>query len=326
LGLSIATALVAVSRTLDQLIFWRFCQGLFVPGIIAVMIAYIGEESRPGTRGRVTAAYIAGTVLGGLLGRLFTAVCADHVGWRFAFVVLGCVTFVSGMLVWRWLPASRHFKRAAHPLQSTLAMLGHLRNPRLLATYFVGFNVLFALVGVFSYVNFYLAGPPFNLSTTALGLVFLVYGLGVVVTPASGPFIDRLGHRWTFLAAALIVTAGALMTLAPALPVVIAGLAVFSTGIFISQSSASSYVALAATEGRSAATGLYSSFYYLGGSAGAVLLGAAWKWGHWPACIAVVLAAQGIAAAGAWRFFMQVDSSDEEDVEPALKQVNSLIG
>ena len=313
LGLALPTALMALSRTLDQVIFWRFCQGLFVPGIIAVMIAYIGEEARPGTRGRVTAAYIAGTVLGGLLGRLFTAACADRIGWRFAFVALGCVTFASGLLVWKWLPPSRNFTRASHPLQSAVAMLGHMRNPVLLATYFVGFNVLFALVGVFSYLNFYLAGPPFNLSTASLGLVFLVYGLGVIVTPASGPFIDRIGHRWTLLAAVLIVTAGALLTLAPVLPVVIAGLAIFSTGIFISQSAASSHVAMAAAEARSAATGLYSSFYYLGGSCGVAVLGLAWKWGHWPACIAVVLAAQAIASVVAWKFFTRVGPGDIPD-------------
>lgn len=312
LGLSVPTALTAVSRTLDQVIFWRFCQGLFVPGIIAVMIAYIAEEARPGTAGRCTAAYISGTVLGGLLGRICTATCADRIGWRFAFVMLGCVTFASGLLVWKWLPPSRHFKPATRPLQSSLAMLAHLRNPRLLATYFVGFNVLFALVGVFTYVNFYLKDEPFNLSTTALGLVFLVYALGVVVTPVSGWLIDRVGHRRMFLVSVLIVAAGALMTLAQALQMVIAGLAVLSTGVFMSQSAAASHVARAATHARSAATGLYTSFYYLGGSAGALLLGVAWNWGRWPACIAVVLLVQVLAGAAAWMFFLRVRPEDAE--------------
>jgi predicted MFS family arabinose efflux permease len=313
LGLAIPTALVATSRTLDQLIFWRFCQGLCVPGIIAVTIAYIGEESRPGTAGRRTAAYIGGTVLGGLLGRLFTAMCADHVGWRFAFAAMGAITFVCGLLVWKWLPPARRFNRASHPLQSTLAMLGHMRNPQLLATYLVGFNVLFALVGVFTYVNFYLAGEPFRLSTTALGLVFLVYALGVVVTPVSGWWIDRVGHRRMLVVSAAIVAVGALMTLSHSLPMVIAGLAVFSTGVFISQAAASSHVALAASGARSAATGLYASFYYLGGSVGATLLGMAWDRGRWPACIGVVLAAQALAATVAWMFFRRAVPGDLED-------------
>lgn len=310
LGLAIPTVLLAAARTLDQVIFWRFCQGLFVPGIIAVTIAYISEEARPGTAGRCTAAYIGGTVFGGLLGRLFVAACADHIGWRFAFLVLGCITFISGLLVWKWLPPARNFKRATHPLHSMLAMLTHLRDRRLLATYFVGFNVLFALVGVFSYVNFYLAAQPFNLSTTALGLVFLVYALGVVVTPMAGSFIDHFGHRRMLVVAVLIVVMGSLLTMAHSLPMVIVGLAVLSTGVFISQSAAASHVALAASHSRSAATGLYTSFYYLGGSAGASLLGIAWQWGRWPACIAVVLVMQVMTAVVAWIFFTRHDHDE----------------
>jgi len=129
LGLAIPTALMATSRTLNEVIFWRFCQGLFVPGIIAVMIAYIAEEARPGYGGLVhfgvhqrhRAGRIDGAVgRGGVCRSYRVALC---------FVLLGCVTFTCGLLVWKWLPDSRHFKRATHPLQSALAMLAHLRNP-----------------------------------------------------------------------------------------------------------------------------------------------------------------------------------------------------
>ena len=44
LGVSIPTLLAATSTSLAQLIFWRFLQGITVPGIIAVVITYIGEE------------------------------------------------------------------------------------------------------------------------------------------------------------------------------------------------------------------------------------------------------------------------------------------
>jgi hypothetical protein len=43
--------LAATSQSLHALIFWRFAQGLFVPGVIAVMMAYINEEFA-GTRRR----------------------------------------------------------------------------------------------------------------------------------------------------------------------------------------------------------------------------------------------------------------------------------
>ena len=67
--LSVPTALVATSTSLRALIFWRFAQGIFVPGVIAVMLAYINEEWEGRGVGRAMAAYVSGTVLGGFLGR-----------------------------------------------------------------------------------------------------------------------------------------------------------------------------------------------------------------------------------------------------------------
>src|SRR5690606_16624787 len=87
-------ALVAVTlgcagaQTLEQLIAWRFVGGLCTPGVIAVTLAYISEEAAEQTTGSVTAFYITGTVLGGLSGRLVTAFAADHLTWRWGFVLL----------------------------------------------------------------------------------------------------------------------------------------------------------------------------------------------------------------------------------------------
>ena len=52
----------------------------------------------------------------------------------------------------------------------------HLKNSRLLATYCIGFCVLFSLVATFTYITFYLAEPPFHLEPAALGSIFFVVG------------------------------------------------------------------------------------------------------------------------------------------------------
>ena len=38
------TLLAATSTSFGQLLFWRFLQGVFTPGIFAVIIAYVNEE------------------------------------------------------------------------------------------------------------------------------------------------------------------------------------------------------------------------------------------------------------------------------------------
>ena len=124
-----------------------------------------------------------------------------------------------------------------------------LRNRRLVATFAVGFNVLFSLVGVFTWITFHLSAAPFSLSTTALSSLFFVYLIGLVVTPAAGYLITRVGLRAGIGGAMCCSIAGVLLTLAPSLPIVILGLAMLSSGVFIAQTASQSHLRVAAPPG-----------------------------------------------------------------------------
>jgi predicted MFS family arabinose efflux permease len=204
---------------------------------------------------------------------------------------LGILDLLGALAVRQWLPLAVNFVPAKHVFKSVRDTWGHLRNPRLLAICGLGFTVLFSLVGVFTYVNFYLAQPPFNLTPAELGSIFFVYLLGCVVTPLSGRFLDRHGFRRTMLLSLGMCLGGLLLTLARSLPVVIAGLAIFSSGIFVSQSAATVLMGQVAGRARSAAAGLYVTFYYTGGSAGTALTAWFWLRGGWPACVGLFAAA-----------------------------------
>ena len=283
-AMAIATLLTATAHSLHALIAWRFVQGLFVPGVIAVIIAYINEEF-PGRSGSVMSAYVAGTVFGGFLGRFLTGIIATHTHWSNVFMVLGILDLLGALAVRQWLPLAVNFVPAKHVFKSLGDTWGHLQNPRLLAICGMGFTVLFSLVGAFTYANFYLARPPFELTTAALGSIFFIYLLGCVVTPWAGKFLDRRGFRRTTLLSTAMALVGLALTLVPRLSVVIAGLAIFSSGIFISQSAATVLTGRVAGRARSAAAGLYVTFYYIGGSVGSIVTGWFWSKGGWPACV-----------------------------------------
>jgi MFS family permease len=286
-AMAIPTLLAATSTSLGQLIFWRFAQGIFVPGVVAVMMAYINEEF-DGRAGSVMAAYVAGTVFGGFVGRFAAGCIAARWDWRWTFVVLGILDLAGAILVHRWLPPATHFKPSKHFRQSLRDMARHFHNPQLLAIFGMGFTVLFSLVGVFTYANFYLAKPPFHLGPDGLGSVFFVYLFGCFITPLSGKFLDRHGFRTTTLIALFMSLSGLLLTLNNHLALVIAGLAMFSSGVFVSQSSASFQTGRAAGRSRSSAAGLYVTFYYAGGSLGATVPAWFWARGGWPACVVLL--------------------------------------
>ena len=209
------TLLAATSQNLHQLIFWRFMQGIFVPGVIVVIMAYIGEEFGGAYVGRAMASYITGTVLGGFGGRFISGMVAHHLDWRDAFVVIGVVNLAGAIMVQRWLPVAKNFVRAEAVRHSITHAKGHLWNPRLLAVFGMGFAALFCLVGTFTYANFYLAAPPYHLNSAQLGSIFCVYLFGLIVTPLSGRCLDHYGIRVTsaigfgFAAVGLLLDPGA---------------------------------------------------------------------------------------------------------------------
>ncbi|HZB87107.1 MAG TPA: MFS transporter [Terracidiphilus sp.] len=304
LCISLPTLLAATSTSLAQLIFWRFLQGIAIPGVIAVLVTYIGEEWPPERVALIMSFYVSGTALGGFIGRITAGLLADRFNWRVSFVVLGALALAGAGAVAAWLPHGRQRTtaepRGDGPALAGRAFAGQMRefftNRRLLATFAVGFNVLFSLVGVFTWITFRLSAAPFNLSTTALSYLFFVYLIGFLVTPAAGYLITRVGLRAGVGGAIGCSIAGALLTLAPSLGVVILGLAMLSSGVFIAQTASTSHLRVAAPAGaRVTAAGIYLTCYYLGGTAAGVVPGAFWALGKWPACVAFIVAMQIVA-------------------------------
>jgi predicted MFS family arabinose efflux permease len=296
LGLVIPTTLTATATSLFQLVIWRFLQGFFIPGIIAVAIAYISEESPCKSVGSTMAVYVTGTVVGGFSGRFIAGIGVSYWGWRINFIVLGIITFMGALATWWLLPRSTRFVRQRSGGVSLKPLLIHLRNTQLLATYAVGFNVLFCMVGAFTYVNFYLADKPFYLGPASLGLIFGVYLIGAVITPIAGRVLDAIGYRRALMGATGLVAGGMLLTLVHWVPSVIAGLALAATGVFVCQAAASSNVGKAAQGTRSTAAGLYVALYYLGGCTGSVFPGFFWQQTGWPGCVGIIVCVQVITA------------------------------
>lgn len=301
---TVPLVMIALAPSLHVLVLWRFVLGLVLPPIFTVVVAYIGEEWPPAQATGAMGVYMAATGVGGFSGRLVSGLLADLVGWRTGFLITAAITLASGLAVAVILPRERNFTRSEGIVASGRAMLGHLRNPQLLATYAVGFGTLFTFVALFTYVNFLLAAPPFNLTPTLLGSIFVTYLAGSFTVLWLGRALARFGRRTMVLAAIVTWCIGALLTLVPSLPVIILALAVAACGGFIVQATSTAYVALTAESGRTSAIGFYATTYYIGGSVGAVLPGLTWSLGGWPACVAMVLVVQAAMASVivlAWR-------------------------
>jgi MFS transporter, YNFM family, putative membrane transport protein len=302
-ALIVPTILVALAPNVPALIAFRFLQGLLLPPIFVVIVAYIGEEWPPREVPGIVGLYVAGSSIGGFCGRFITGILSDLIGWRGAFLAIAVLTLAgAAAMVWT-LPRETKFMRSDGIATSLRQMLRHLRNPQLIATYAVGFGVLFNFIATFTYVSFHLAAPPYGFSATLLGAIFVTYLVGSVASAMAGRAINRFGRRTFMLATIAVWICGALMMLAPQLAAIIAGLTVCAACGMLAQAISTGTVTAIAKEGRSSAVGLYVTSFYIGGSVGAVLPGLAWERGGWPAAVALVvamLAVMAVIVATAW--------------------------
>ena len=296
-ALVIPTVMVGLSTSLHMIVFWRAVQGLVLPPIFAVTVAYIGDEWSPREATTAAGIYSSASSLGGFSGRMITGILADLIGWRAGFFALAAIACAGAFGVAVLLPRERKFVRSEGFLASGRQMLAHFRNGQLLATFAVGFGVLFNFICTFTYVSFHLAAPPYNLSATWLGAIFVVYLTGASMTPWIGWAVSRFGRRHFTLRVLAAWACGIALTLAPSLPLIIAGLAVSAACGLICQAISTGYVTITAKAGRSSAVGLYVTSFYVGGSFGAALGGPAWTFGAWPACVALVIVMLMILAA-----------------------------
>ena len=278
--------LCAVSPTWSLLLAGRTLLGFALAGLPAVGVAYLNEELHPEVAGRAIGFYIGGNALGGMLGRLVAGVLDDLGGWRLAVGGIGGLTAVCAVAALIVLPASRRFV----PGRSGLgAVLGNTRrvlsDPVLVGLYALAALLMGAFVAVFNALGFRLQAPPYVLSSTLAGLVFVVYALGSVSSTLAGQLADRYGRRPVVPVAVLVMLTGLIATVAGPLPALIAGLAVMTIGFFAAHGVASGWVAARAAAGGRAtapAASTYLICYYVGSSAGGTAVGRAWSSQGWP--------------------------------------------
>ncbi|MDO7789094.1 MFS transporter [Desulforamulus aquiferis] len=277
---AIPTMAAGFAQDFNFILLMRFCQGLLLGGLQSVAMAYIAEEI---DKNRLTLAmglYISGNSLGGMTGRIVSGSIAYHFSWQEVFWVFGVSNLVAGILLFILLPKSQNF--TAHPFslgRGVTDMMAHLKNKTLRCSYLVGFFLMFSFVGVYNYVGFLLAAPPYLLSTKALGLIFLTYLAGTISSTLSGAAASRLGNPLTIGVSVIISILGLLLTFSDDIFIFIIGLTLFCFGFFAGHSAASSWVSINAKGARCGASGLYLIAYYLGGGLGGTMLGPLWvKW------------------------------------------------
>ncbi|MEO0428080.1 MAG: MFS transporter [Pseudomonadota bacterium] len=293
--LAVPTALLGVTDDIAVFMVLRVIQGACMATAFTLTMTWLSEECSATAAAGAMAAYVTGNVASNLFGRLLASEAAGIIGVFDTFFLFAALNLAGAALAFLVIgPRGEH---PAAPSGSPLAAWrAHLANPSLRSAFLIGFLLLFAFVGVFTYVNFALVEPPYSLAASSLGLVYFVFLPAMVTTPLAGDLVKRLGARPVFWLSAAVSLAGLFATLLGNLSLMLGGLALIGMGTFLMQAAATAFVGRVATTNRAAANGLYLTAYYTGGLAGALVVGTAYEAGGWTASAMTVAAALGIAA------------------------------
>jgi MFS transporter, YNFM family, putative membrane transport protein len=285
-ALSIPTALLAVAPNLTVFTILRVMQGLCMASAFTLTLAYLGEECSAADAGGAFAAYITGNVASNLIGRLVSAGVADHLGLASNFYLFAALNLAGAALV--YFTVTRTEPMAADGSGSPSVFdtwRAHLRNGQLRAAFGIGFCILFAFIGTFTYVNFVLVRPPLSLSPMALGFVYFVFVPSIATTVLAGHSVERAGAQWTIWGSFVLAGLGLPLLLLPRIPAVLAGMVLVGIGTFFAQAAATGFVSKAATADRGSASGIYLACYFFGGMVGTAVLGQLFDRFGWPATV-----------------------------------------
>ncbi len=299
--LAIPTTLLASAPNLTIFTVLRVAQGLCMASAFTLTLAYLGEQCSSMEAGGAFAAYITGNVASNLIGRLISAAVNDSFGLAGNFYFFAALNLCGAVLVFFTL-------RGAQPMPAMTiddapfnAMRAHLSNPALRAAFAIGFCILFAFIGTFTFVNFVLVRPPLMLNRMQLGLVYFVFAPSIVTTLLAGSVTGRVGPRLAIVAALAVAGLGLPLLLTQRLPLVLTGMVLVAIGTFFAQAVATGFVGQAAQQNRGIASGVYLACYFLGGLVGTAVLGRLFDSLGWSACVAGIAASLALAAALAVR-------------------------
>lgn len=286
---SILAIMTAFTATFPSLLAIRFAQGAVLAGVPSVAMAYLGDEMDSAAISSAVGLYISGNAVGGMCGRLLTAIMSDYIPWRSAVATIGCLSLIISLFFIFILPASANFQR--RPFRGAYlatSLIHHLKDPGMLLLFSIAFLSMGGFISLYNYITFRLLAIPYNLSQSTISLIFMVYFFGSLSSSMMGKLLQRFGRRFMIRLSLAIMLLGIIFTMAESLLWIVSGVALFTCGFFGVHTIASGWVGRRAATANAQASSLYLFFYYLGSSISGTVGGLFWLNFGWSGITALI--------------------------------------
>jgi len=272
--LFVAVVMSALATNYYWLLLSRVMQGVFIPGITAIMLSYVQEIYPKEHIGLGVGIYMASTAFGAVMGRLLAGWITYFYSWREAFGIFAILLLVALLAMKLGLPTTKNLATQKTRLKPSFPM-----NPKIFAILLIPMVVFFSFMAITTFITYHLAQPPFLLNEAELGNLFLVLLLAVVISPLAGKYSDRVGRVKILFLALFTLIIGIILTFSSSLILIIIGIGLVTIGMFSVQSVTPTYLGDLVPNYRATVAVLYQTFFYLGGVMGTLFPVLAWEYG-----------------------------------------------
>jgi MFS transporter, YNFM family, putative membrane transport protein len=276
--LFISVVLSAIAQSFDFLLFSRILQGIFVPGITAIMLSYVQEIYSKSHRGLGMGIYMAATSFGAVIGRLLAGWITYIYSWRTAFSIFAVLLAIAFLSMLVGLPKDKVENAMEKAAIQKEKIYHYIFNIKIVSVLLVPSVVFFSFMAVSTFVTYHLSEAPFYFNASEIGNVFLILLLGVFVSPLAGRYSDLVGRIKILYIGLGSLIVGIFLTLTPFYVFIVLGIGLVTIGMFSVQSVAPTYLGELVPHNKRVTAILYQTFFYFGGALGTLLPAIAWQY------------------------------------------------
>ena len=273
------------SNSFEMFLLARCVEGLVVPAILTSSMTILANIDKKNIQFNMSV-YVAATVFGGLVGRVMSGFIATEFGWRVVFFSLSFALLLALYFI-KNLNLDINAKLTKATLHDVLSIL---KDKRFVLIYLVMFSVFFVFAGLLNLIPFRMKELFGDVSETTIGLLYLGYGSGVVVALLSRKIVKFFGNEIkTILVGGAFYTLMILFFASENLAVIFTMMFLLCIGMFTVHSISTGMANSMKEEQKGLTSGMYLTFYYIGGAIGSLLPSFVYSRYGWDSVIAIFM-------------------------------------
>ena len=275
--LLITNIFLGLSTSYEMFMFFRVCEALVIPAILTALMSILANIDKENIKFNMSI-YVASTVFGGLVGRIFSGFIATNFSYQFVFYSLSIALFISILLIQKL-----DYEGDTQVVKPKLNDILHiLKDKRFLLVYFIMFCMFFVFAGVLNVLPFRVKEISDSFSEFQISLLYLGYGMGILVSLGSKRIIRFFKNEINTILVAICFFLFITIFLGNQnIIYLFLLLFLFCIGMFTTHTVSTGLANSMKGSQKSLTSGMYLTFYYLGGATGSFVPSVIYKHFGW---------------------------------------------